>query len=80
MSVYQHIARQRAQVPVRQLCHVLRVAPSAYYAWPRQQGRPVAEPSWQAAVRAAFARHGQRYGTRRPKATRGWAVGASVAC
>ncbi|WP_092678477.1 hypothetical protein [Hymenobacter arizonensis] len=65
MSVYQHIARQRARVPVRQLCQVLRVAPAAYYAWRRQQGRPVAEPSWQVAVREAFAHHSQRYGTRR---------------
>jgi putative transposase len=64
VSVYQHIARQRAQVPVRQLCQVPRVAPAAYYAWQRQQ-QPAAEPVWQAAVREAFAHHSQRYGTRR---------------
>ena len=78
MSVYQHIARQRAQVPVRQLCQVLRVAPSGYYAWHRQQGRPVTEPAWQVAVREAFAYHSQRYGTRRLRAevqAQGHAVG-----
>ena len=53
---------------MRQLCHVLRVAPSAYYAWHRQQGQPVAEPAWQVAVREAFAYHSQRYGTRRLRA------------
>ena len=37
MSAYQHIARRAAQVPVRQLCQALRVAPAAYYAWQRRQ-------------------------------------------
>lgn len=68
MSVYEHIARRQVQVPVRQLCHALRVAPSAYYAWRRQQERAVPEPGWQVAVREAFARHSQRYGTRRLRA------------
>jgi hypothetical protein len=62
------MAWQRAHVPVRQLCQVLRVAPSAYYAWHRQQGRPVAEPAWQVAVREAFADHSQCYGTRQLRA------------
>jgi len=61
VSVYQHIARQRAQVSVRQLCRVLHVAPSAYYAWHRQQDQSVSEPAWQAAVRQAFARYGTRW-------------------
>ena len=68
MSAYEHIAQFRAHVPVRQLCHVLGVAPSAYYGWHRQQHLPAAEPAWQAAVRQAFARHGRRYGTRRLRA------------
>ncbi|WP_426062251.1 IS3 family transposase, partial [Hymenobacter sp. B1770] len=68
MSVYQHIARRASKAPVRQLCHVLQVAPSAYYAWRRQQGQPAPEPGWQVAVRQAFARHSQRYGTRRLRA------------
>ena len=42
MSTYQHIARRAAHVPVRQLCQVLRVAPSAYYAWQR---RPLFVPA-----------------------------------
>ena len=54
MSTYQHIAQYRAHVPVRQLCQVLRVAPSAYYAWQRRR-LPVPEPAWQTAVRKAFA-------------------------
>ena len=68
MSAYQHIARRAAQVPVRQLCHVLGVAPSAYYAWHRRRHLLAPEPAWQAAVRHAFARHGRRYGTRRLRA------------
>ena len=68
MSAYEHIAQFRAHVPVRQLCHVLGVAPSAYYGWHRQQHLPAAAPAWQAAVRQAFARHGRRYGTRRLRA------------
>ena len=68
MSTYHYIAQRRAQVPVRQLCQVLQVAPSAYYAWHRQQGRLAPEPVWQAAVRQAFAYHSQRYGIRRLRA------------
>ncbi len=68
MSTYQHIAQRAVHVPVRQLCQVLRVAPAAYYAWRRTGQRPVAEPAWQVAVREAFARHAQRYGTRRLRA------------
>ena len=78
MSVYQHIARRARKAPVRQLCHVLQVAPSAYYAWRRQPGQPAPEPGWQVAVRQAFARHSQRYGTRRLRAevqAEGHAVG-----
>ena len=55
-------------MPVRQLCQVLRVAPSAYYAWQRQHQSPTAGPAWQAAVCQASARHGRRYGTRRLRA------------
>jgi putative transposase len=78
VSTYQHIAQRSAHVPVQQLCHVLRVAPSAYYAWRREQGQPVPEPAWQVAVRVAFAYHAQRYGTRRLRAevqAQGHAVG-----
>ncbi|WP_082685241.1 IS3 family transposase [Hymenobacter sedentarius] len=78
MSAYQHIAQRAGRVPVRRLCQVLRVAPSAYYAWHRQRNRAVPEPAWQVAVREAFAYHSQRYGTRRLRAevqAQGHAVG-----
>lgn len=65
MSTYQHIAQCQRQVPVRQLCQVLRVAPAAYYAWQRRRQVPTLEPARQVAVREAFAYHSQRYGTRR---------------
>ena len=68
MSAYQHIAQRAAQVSVRPLCQVLRVAPAAYYAWRRDGQQPVTEPAWQIAVREAFAHHAQRYGTRRLRA------------
>ena len=68
MSTYRYIAQRQARVPVRQLCQVLQVAPSAYYAWQRHRQQPAAEPAWQVAVRQAFARHSQRYGTRRLRA------------
>ena len=45
MSTYEHIAQRASQVPVRQLCQVLRVAPAAYYAWRRVGQQPVAEPA-----------------------------------
>ena len=67
MSTYQHIAQYRAHVPVRQLCQVLGVAPSAYYAWQRRPPS-VPEPAWQVAVRNEFAWHSARYGTRRLRA------------
>ncbi|MBF9240021.1 transposase, partial [Hymenobacter sp. BT683] len=78
MSAYQHIAQRAGQVPVRQLCQGLRVAPAAYYAWRHSQQRPPVEPAWQVAVREAFAHHSQRYGTRRLRAevqAQGHAVG-----
>lgn len=78
MSTYRYIAQRAAQVPVRQLCQVLRVAPAAYYAWQRRQQVPASEPAWEVAVREAFADHSQRYGTRRLRAevqAQGHAVG-----
>lgn len=46
MSSYRCITQRAAQVPVRQLCQVLGVAPAAYYAWRRRQQRPTVEPVW----------------------------------
>ncbi|SFQ62156.1 IS3 family transposase [Hymenobacter arizonensis] len=78
MSIYRYIVQCQAHVHVRRLCQVLQVAPSAYYAWRRQQGHLAPELAWQVAVRQAFARHSQRYGTRRLRAevqAQGHAVG-----
>ena len=78
MSTYQHIAQRASQAPVRQLCQVLQVAPSAYYVWHRQRDQALPVPAWQVAVREAFGRHSQRYGTRRLRAevqAEGHAVG-----
>jgi hypothetical protein len=53
VSAYQYIAQRRGHLPVRQLCQVLRVSASAYYAWQRRQ-LPAPEPAWQVAVRKEF--------------------------
>jgi putative transposase len=45
VSTYRYIAQRASQVPVRQRCQVLRVAPAAYYAWQRRQQVPTAEPT-----------------------------------
>ena len=68
VSASRHFARRAAHVPVRRLCQVLRVAPTAYYAWLGRRQQPTAQPAWQVAVRDAFAFHSQRYGTRRLRA------------
>ncbi|GGF27906.1 IS3 family transposase [Hymenobacter cavernae] len=68
MSVYQYIAQHQAHVSVRQLCSVLRVTTSAYYAWRAKTHRLTPVPAWQVAVRQLFARHARRYGTRRLRA------------
>jgi putative transposase len=73
VSTYRYIAQRRSRVPVRQLCQVLHVASSAYYAWQRRQA-PVPDPAWQLAVRAAFIWHTARYGTHRLRA-KGYQVG-----
>ena len=78
MSTYRYIAQRARQVPVRQLCQTLRVAPAAYYAWYRRRQSPTVEPAWQVAVRETFTYHSQRYGTRRLRAevqAQGHAVG-----
>lgn len=66
MSCYRFIDRHRHGVPVRELCTVLQMAPSSYYAW--RQRRQQLAPAWERAVVRAFARHGRRYGTRRLRA------------
>ncbi len=60
MSSYRFIERQRGHYPVRELCQVLGVVPSATYAWRQRCQRPA--PAWERAVGRAFARHAHRYG------------------
>jgi transposase InsO family protein len=77
VSTYRYIAQRQEQVPVRQLCHVLRVSASAYYAWQRRQ-LPAPAPAWQVAVRTECRWHAARYGTRRLRAelhAKGYPVG-----
>ena len=66
MSRYRFIDRHYRWVPVRELCTVLQVAPSCYYAWRQRRSQPA--PAWERAVVRTFARHGRRYGTRRLRA------------
>jgi transposase-like protein len=61
VSTYRFRERQRGYYPVRELCQVLGVAPSTYYAWRQRRQRPA--PAWERAVCRAFARHARRYGT-----------------
>jgi hypothetical protein len=59
------IAQQVA--PTREVCHILNVSRSAYYAW--RQARPTQretdDQELAPLVRAIFYRHRRRYGTRR---------------
>ena len=67
MSRYRFIAAERGHYPVRQLCQVLGMPASGYYAWQTGQQRAVAEQTsaWQTALVKAFCIHQRRYGTRR---------------
>ncbi|MBC8081906.1 MAG: hypothetical protein H7Z21_01735 [Hymenobacter sp.] len=67
MSRYRFIAAERGHYPVRQLCQVLGVPPSGFYAWQRGQQRAVAKktPAWETALVKVFGLHKRRYGTRR---------------
>ena len=67
MRTHHYIVQRRPRVPVRQLCQVLGVAPSAYHAWQRCQ-LCAQEPPWQVAVRKEFGRHSARCGARRLRA------------
>ena len=67
MSRYRFIAAERGHYPVRQLCQVLGVPASGYYAWQADQQRAeaAATPAWETALVKAFRHHQRRYGTRR---------------
>ena len=76
MSRYQFIEQEATTESVQVLCRVLHVSPAGYYQWLSRAARPT--PSWEPAASAAFARHAQRYGTRRLRAelrAEGHAVG-----
>ncbi|MBT2557946.1 IS3 family transposase [Hymenobacter sp. ISL-91] len=68
MSTFQFIDQQRTCCPVQQLCQVMGVVPSRYYAWRMAQTSAVrqpAEPAWETEMVAVFNHHKRRYGTRR---------------
>ncbi|NVO32317.1 IS3 family transposase [Hymenobacter lapidiphilus] len=68
MSALQFIDQQRVHYSVGQLCRLLSVVPSTYYAWRHRlvsgAVRPQA-PAWETEMLAVFDHHKRRYGTRR---------------
>ena len=65
VSPLHFINQQRVHYSVRQLCQVLGVVPSRYYAWRHASVAGVvgaAEPAWETEM---FDEHQRRYGTRR---------------
>ena len=68
MSPLHFINQQRTFHPVQQLCQVLGVVLSRYYAWRLMQAAGAAgtsEPAWGTEMVAVFDHHKRRYGTRR---------------
>ena len=68
MSTLPFIDQQRSYHRVQQLCQVLGVVPSRYYAWWLAQVRGAVgkqEPAWETEMVAVFDHHKRRYGTRR---------------
>ena len=68
MSTLPFIDQQRINHPVQQLCQVLGVVPSRYYAWRLAQGSEAVDPpkpAWETEMVAIFDGHKRRYGTRR---------------
>ena len=68
VSLLQFIDQQRPSHPVQQLCRVLGVVPSRYYAWRVAQVKGAVsqrEPAWETEMVAVFDRHKCRYGPRR---------------
>ena len=65
MSPMPFIDQQRVHYAVQQLCQVLDVVPSRYYAWRHRQAAGASEPTWETEMLAVFDHHERRYGTRR---------------
>ena len=68
MSTLQFMDQQRPYRPIQQLCRVLEVVPSRYFAWRTAQSSGAAskpEPAWETDMVAVFDNHKRRYGTRR---------------
>ena len=68
MTQLHFIAQQRVQYSVQQLCQVLDVVPSRYYAWWHGQAAGAVgtrEPAWEMEMLAVFDHHKRRYSTRR---------------
>jgi len=68
MSTLRFIDQQRPYHPVQQLCQVLGVVPSRYYAWRLAQVSGAVgqqEPAWETEMVAVFDYHKRRYGTPR---------------
>ena len=65
MSPMHFIDQQRVYYAVQQLCQVLDVVPSRYYAWRHRQAAGASEPTWETEMLAVFDHHERRYSTRR---------------
>ena len=65
MSPMHFIDQQRIYYAVQQLCQVLDVMPSRYYAWRHRQAAGASEPTWETEMLAVFDHHERRYGNRR---------------
>ncbi|WP_245897057.1 hypothetical protein [Hymenobacter nivis] len=67
LSSYRFIDAERGHNPVRQLCQVLGVPASGYYAWHQGRLRVMEKemPAWGTALVKACGVHQSRYGTRR---------------
>ena len=68
MNPLHFIDQQRIHHSVQQLCQVLNVVPSRYYAWRHRQAAGAVgtrEPAWETEMLAVFDHHKRRYGTRR---------------
>ena len=71
MSRYRFIAAERNHYPIRQLCLVMNVPPSGFYAWQTEQQWMVGSPKspvWEKVLVKVFGFHKRCCGTRRLQA------------